>query len=204
MLLAKLDDILISAEPNTRAICPHCNQIVISKCGDVNVWHWAHLEKCIFETEGETAWHFLWKQISISFGLQTEFGFYRHITDAADHKNKICYEFQYSPISRLEIIDRVIHYKSNGYITKWIFDYKQKYIDDQLLLTFVDNNVVKFQQKWAKRTIIDVFEGKSILYGIIYFDVGDYKILVKKLYNNGNGWGYLVNTQDIMNNSLGE
>jgi competence CoiA-like predicted nuclease len=203
MLLANYTGKLIEAQPNMIASCPHCDDIVISKCGEINAWHWAHKTECKYHTEPETEWHFSWKQRAISFGLQIEFGFERHITDAIDVTNKICYEFQYSPISRLELVDRVIHYKSNGYITKSIFDYKQKYLDGQLLLTFVDNNVIKFQQKWAKRTIVDIYEGKSIMYGIIYFDVGDYKILVKKLYENGNGWGYLVDTKYILNNNIG-
>jgi len=203
MLIAKdLDNNKVLPSPKMSAICPHCEQEVLSKCGDINVWHWAHLISCPFEYERETEWHKLWKDRAVSFGLELEHMFVRHITDAIDHKKKVCYEFQYSPISRIEMVSRVIHYKTFNYSTKWIFDYKEKKDSDQLIISHVNNLVVKFQQKWAKRTITDLFEGKSILFGVIYFDTGDDIILVRKLYENGNGWGYIVTPQHILNNSL--
>ena len=32
----------IKATPNAKAVCEHCNDEVIAKCGDVISWHWAH------------------------------------------------------------------------------------------------------------------------------------------------------------------
>lgn len=33
----------IGPEPSQHAFCPGCRAPVISKCGDINVWHWAHV-----------------------------------------------------------------------------------------------------------------------------------------------------------------
>ena len=42
MIWAIKDNQKREATPNTEAICPVCNSEVISKCGDIKVWHWAH------------------------------------------------------------------------------------------------------------------------------------------------------------------
>ena len=64
MLLASDGINLIEPTPKTRAICPCCEGEVISKCGDVNVWHWAHKggKDCDSWSEPETAWHKDWKE----------------------------------------------------------------------------------------------------------------------------------------------
>lgn len=55
----------IEAYPNAKAICPSCDNEVISKCGEIKVWHWAHknLTECDSWSEGETIWHKQWKDI---------------------------------------------------------------------------------------------------------------------------------------------
>jgi competence protein CoiA len=32
----------ISPEPRLKAICSYCESPVIAKCGNINIWHWAH------------------------------------------------------------------------------------------------------------------------------------------------------------------
>jgi hypothetical protein len=53
----------ITATPNQNAICILCSEEVISKCGTINVWHWAHKNntECDSWSEGETPWHIEWK-----------------------------------------------------------------------------------------------------------------------------------------------
>ena len=53
----------ISAEPNASALCPICHKEVIAKCGDINIWHWAHKElvDCDAYREAETDWHRNWR-----------------------------------------------------------------------------------------------------------------------------------------------
>jgi competence CoiA-like predicted nuclease len=65
MLYASLNNEKIEATPISRAICPLCGKEVFSKCGEINVWHWAHLEdeSCDNWYEPETAWHKNWKNL---------------------------------------------------------------------------------------------------------------------------------------------
>jgi competence CoiA-like predicted nuclease len=32
----------VRATPGARASCPFCARFMIAKCGEINVWHWAH------------------------------------------------------------------------------------------------------------------------------------------------------------------
>ncbi|CAG0948985.1 MAG: competence protein CoiA family protein [Candidatus Methanoperedens sp.] len=185
---------LIRASKNIIATCPHCNSELIARCGAINVDHWSHKVECLYNTEYDNEWHIKWKNIALGYNLKVEKRIGYHITDAIDTINKYCYEFQHSPIATSEILSRVNQYLSRGYKTIWIFDYHEKYDDDSLLLKHSDG-IIKFKQKWAKRVITTLFEGKSRdneeACGQLYFDIGDSSliILVKKLYSNGNGWG---------------
>ncbi len=69
MLFANIDGQKVEATPKTTAICPLCEQTVFSKCGEINVWHWAHhrVESCDSWYEPETEWHKNWK---LAFGKE--------------------------------------------------------------------------------------------------------------------------------------
>jgi hypothetical protein len=46
-----------------RAICTCCETEVMSKCGDLMVWHWAHVAAdCDRWSESEGGWHLWWKE----------------------------------------------------------------------------------------------------------------------------------------------
>lgn len=51
------------ALPNLSGECPSCARPMVAKCGEVRIWHWAHLGKRICDTwwENETEWHRAWK-----------------------------------------------------------------------------------------------------------------------------------------------
>lgn len=66
MLLAVKDN--TRARPNKtgeRAMCPVCQGEVISKCGEINVWHWAHRASvgCDSWMESDSQWHAEWKAL---------------------------------------------------------------------------------------------------------------------------------------------
>ena len=44
MIWALVENEKIEPIPKTKGICPICGGKVFSKCGDVNVWHWAHFK----------------------------------------------------------------------------------------------------------------------------------------------------------------
>lgn len=63
MLLALSENTLIPPIKNTIAKCPLCKSNVVSKCGEINIHHWAHKinEGCDSWSEPETYWHKSWK-----------------------------------------------------------------------------------------------------------------------------------------------
>jgi competence CoiA-like predicted nuclease len=51
------------AQPSLSGKCPACDQAMVARCGEVNVWHWAHKGRCTGDSwwENETEWHRAWK-----------------------------------------------------------------------------------------------------------------------------------------------
>ena len=49
--------------PKTEGLCPCCGAKVISKCGDIKLWHWSHYSRRNCDTwwENETQWRRFWK-----------------------------------------------------------------------------------------------------------------------------------------------
>ncbi|WP_144214038.1 competence protein CoiA [Flavobacterium anhuiense] len=45
------------------AVCGFCGEKVRGRCGEINIWHWQHVNKveCDSWKEGETDWHRAWK-----------------------------------------------------------------------------------------------------------------------------------------------
>jgi competence CoiA-like predicted nuclease len=113
MLYASLNNEKIEAIPKTKAICTLCEKDVFSKCGEVNVWHWAHLkeENCDKWYEPETQWHKDWKN---QFGKElseiiiTKNG-EKHIADIQTKENVVI-ELQNSPILKPIIRKRELFY----------------------------------------------------------------------------------------------
>ena len=113
MLYASLNNEKIEAITKTRALCPLCEKEVFSKCGEVNVWHWAHLkqESCDKWYEPESQWHKDWKS---QFGNErseiiiTKEG-EKHIADIQTKENVVI-ELQNSPIPKPIIRKRELFY----------------------------------------------------------------------------------------------
>lgn len=51
------------AQPDLSGKCPSCGSQMIAKCGEIKIWHWAHLGRRICDPwwENETEWHRTWK-----------------------------------------------------------------------------------------------------------------------------------------------
>lgn len=103
----------IEAVPGKDGTCPLCKGKVFSKCGEVNVWHWAHFKagNCDSWYEPETHWHLHWK---MTFGKEnTEVVIKknekRHIADVLTSKGVVI-ELQNSPIQKSIIREREIFY----------------------------------------------------------------------------------------------
>ena len=103
------NDKKIEAAPGKEGICPLCQGKVFSKCGEINVWHWAHVtvDNCDSWHETETPWHLKWK---MTFGKEnTEVIIKKnHKRHRADIKTKggVVIELQNSPIQKSVIRER--------------------------------------------------------------------------------------------------
>src|SRR6188508_3282245 len=103
MLFALVDGEKVEAKPKTQGKCQLCESDVFSKCGEVNVWHWAHYkdESCDHWYEPETEWHKNWKLIFSKENCEiviTKDGI-RHIADIQT-KEEVIIELQNSPIQK--------------------------------------------------------------------------------------------------------
>ena len=113
MLFALVNGEKFEAMPKTEGKCPLCNEIFYSKCGDINIWHWAHYKdnSCDSWYEPESEWHRNWKMV---FGRNNSEIIIsrdeaRHIADIQTRENVII-ELQNSPIPRPTIYQRESFY----------------------------------------------------------------------------------------------
>lgn len=126
------NDQRVKAIPNGKAICPLCGENVISKCGSIKIWHWAHKNnsECDSFGEPETEWHFQWKQMFPEENQEVRIE--NHRADIRTKEGTII-ELQNSPISPEELLERELFYPSliwilNGKtIAKNIIFFKQRY-----------------------------------------------------------------------------
>ncbi len=115
----------IRASPKETATCPLCNQEVISKCGKIKIWHFAHKQDLgCYEFEAETDRHiemklFFEKNLQ---GFEMEYNLGFAIPDLYNKERKIAIEVQHSKISKEKFIERTQNYKDNGIYVLWIFD----------------------------------------------------------------------------------
>lgn len=113
MLFANVNNEKVEASPKTNGKCPLCEGDVLSKCGEINIWHWAHYKdkSCDSWYEPETEWHKNWKLIfgkeNCEIIISKNGG--RHIADILT-TNKIVIELQNSPIEKSVIRKRESFY----------------------------------------------------------------------------------------------
>ena len=103
-----------------RAFCPCCNSKVISKCVEINIWHWAHKSNdCDNWSEGESLWHKNWK---LNFPLES-----REVLiekDGIKHRADVYYKKLVIELQKSSISPSVIRQREDFYGKKmiWIFD----------------------------------------------------------------------------------
>ena len=105
----------IRAFSNGRAICPTCSSSLIAKCGELNIWHWAHESRDDCDSwnyEPKTEWHTKWQKL---FGEDHTEVFIKQFGEChrADivTKSGLVIEIQNSAISPSEIYSREEFYE---------------------------------------------------------------------------------------------
>jgi len=116
MQLAMIGNELTIPKPGLKAVCPICKEEVIPKCGDINIWHWAHVKgtDCDSWSEPETEWHIQWKECFPKENREVTIG--PHRADVQWMGRII--EFQHSPINQVDICNREVFYGS----MIWVLD----------------------------------------------------------------------------------
>lgn len=115
MRLATVAGARIEAQLGLRGTCPGCGGEVYAKCGEVLVWHWAHVTaECDSWTEPESEWHLDWKSRFPEEFQEVSLGEHR-----ADVKGSMAVlEVQRSPIAPEMIREREEFYGEMYWVLK--------------------------------------------------------------------------------------
>tara|TARA_Y100000593_G_C4256438_1_gene309898 strand:+ start:109 stop:720 length:612 start_codon:yes stop_codon:yes gene_type:complete len=193
MMYAKRDGERVLAQKGEKAICPMCDGEVIAKCGDINVHHWAHkAADCDTWAEGESEWHLGWKEKFPEDCREVVMKRADTVHRADVRILDFVLEFQRSPITWEEIIERELFYENMAWVIcaeKWNFDFRDK------------GSHINFRWKhprkhwWSAQSPIYLdFCGSQ--------DEGDKLFFIKKVYGEipCGGWGYWVHKQTFLQN----
>lgn len=113
-----------ATQTGERANCPFTGAEMIAKCGAIKINHWAYVNASEgIDLKGETEWHLKWKSLFPAENCEVQhidnFG-NRHIADV--DLGDLVIEFQHSPISSFELIQRELFYTSIGKQFVWVLD----------------------------------------------------------------------------------
>lgn len=160
MRYALVDDIKVDPQPKLHGVCPHCGEEMVSKCGRIKVWHWAHKSREVCDPwwENETEWHRAWKknfpkewqEISKVDEKTGE----RHIADVKTPDGLVV-EFQHSPISSEELMARENFYENMVWIVDGLRnDLDLSYFRMGLGSTPIQTNPLAYAFEWWGRSRI--------------------------------------------------
>jgi competence protein CoiA len=176
--------------PGATGTCPLCGGAVLAKCGQINVWHWAHRagQDCDPWTEPLTDWHRAYQRVVPAERCEVVIG--KHRADVVAPAGHVL-ELQHSTISVEDIAKREAHYGSS---MVWLFDARQPFEARRLIIRRGDtDDYVTFRWKQPRRSIAAC--DRTVL-----LDLGEGLVLrIKKLYPRRpfRGWGHVFHTVDI-------
>ena len=170
------------ATPGKTGHCPACGEGLIPKCGAINVWHWSHKARdCDSWYEPETDWHLGWKGLVRPSRCEVVIELFetKHRADILANNDEVI-ELQHSPISADGIWLRETFYQN----MVWVID-AQPFIKN-IAFTEVEPQegrpYYRFKWKWPRKTLLSITKPH-------YWDLGGMMFRVKKVNNEGKGWG---------------
>ena len=195
MKLALVDGQRREATPDLPGKCPSCGATMVAKCGDVRVWHWAHLGKrhCDFWWEPETEWHRDWKNQFPrewqEITHQAKDG-EKHIADVkTDHGWVI--EFPHSYIRPEELRSRDTFYPK----LVWVVDGLRRKRDRVQFLNASKEGVPVGANSAVRRVVSDectILREWAGSHALVFFDFGDEQVLFWRLAVGANGAAYVA------------
>lgn len=174
MKLAIIDGERREAQPGLSGECPVCKAATISKCGEKNMWHWAHKGKrnCDRWWENETEWHRDWKnhfpvewQEVVRWADDGE----KHIADVKTDQDWVI-EFQHSYIKPEERRSRESFYENMVWVVNGLRrknDLKQfmeavkggiQITQEPLLIVKVHPLDCRFLEEWSTSRVSAFFD----------------------------------------------
>lgn len=188
----------VSAVPGIQAACPSCKSVVIAKCGDVVVHHFAHksAEDCDRWSEGESDWHAGWKMRWAEEYREHVFG-NRHRADVYSFGYVV--ELQHSGIGVAEIEEREAFYgKEAACGMVWLFDATEA-VDGERFRTEpegpagapIQHNFFWFQ---SRKTI-------AACRAPLFLDIGNGEVFHVRKFHPGpltRGWGHILTAEEFV------
>jgi competence protein CoiA len=154
MRFALVDEQRHEARTGLRGLCPACGHLMVARCGNVRVKHWAHLgERVCDPWWEETPWHRAWKAM---FPLEwQEFVQHapsgeKHIADVKTERGLVL-EFQHSPLDHQERKARENFYQR----MVWIVDGTRRSRDRSQLLSAVEQATTISPELWRLRGALE-------------------------------------------------
>jgi competence protein CoiA len=175
MKYALVDGERREAQPGLPGKCPDCAGVVIAKCGEVRVWHWAHWKKrdCDRWSEPETEWHRAWKNHFPENWQEISHPTENGETHRADVKTEsgVVLEFQHSFLPRDEQESRENFYPK----MVWVVNGRRRKRDrKQFFACFDARRVVNgeriVQVLWKEGALLREWGASRVP---VYFDFGD-------------------------------
>jgi competence protein CoiA len=182
------------AEPSLSGTCPTCARPMVARCGEIKIWHWAHLGKRICDPwwENETEWHRAWKgQFPIDWQEvvhPAENGM-KHIADVKTERGWVI-EFQHSYIQPEERRSRDAFYPK----LVWVVDGTRRKRDEKQLFEALHNGARLDAKLPIKRvrshecTLLREWAGS---HSPIFFDFGSEQALVWLIAGRPDGLAYV-------------
>lgn len=176
MKLANIDGQRREAQPGLSGKCPVCGAAAIARCGEKNIWHWAHKgkRKCDHWWENETGWHRDWKNhfpVEWQEIVHSADDGEKHIADVKTDQGWVI-EFQHSYINPDERRSREAFYRD----MVWVVDGLRRKNDRKQFTDAVRENrwviqdqlVVTLPQYYCR--IVDEWSTSRVP---VFFDFGE-------------------------------
>jgi hypothetical protein len=185
--------------------CPDCNEDLISKCGEIITWHWAHKSgsDCEVWSEPESQWHLWWNSLWPKEYVEVPIvkNNKRHRADVKTDRGVVI-ELQHSPISTDEIRERESFYGN----MVWVFDASEPFNRGTILLferkSKSDRGTYfKIKWKWPRKSISYCGSPIYLDFGENLFAYSSNMFLLKKfsIEYKGRGWGHAYSRKMFLN-----
>lgn len=137
------------ATKDKKYYCPICNGEVILKSGDIKIDHFAHKNNICNDkwNYDMSEWH-IKKQEYFEKQYQEVVIVHNGEKHRADIlKDNMVIEFQHSPITAKELLERTQFYKNAGYNIAWVFDLTEQYENNQIFWNkyAANDNILKWK-----------------------------------------------------------